>query len=301
MTTHQFTLDIDFSTLQHQHVYPVMLFIRDRNISYNLIFVISASQMKPPLATWKRVWSDLANPTPKSWLRNLFKDSPLVCDKMALWYLQYELCCQILVLCPQVLSKKWKIWEFQIDSVVRASFFQLRPSARVKAFLSRCDLEKVFHAFISSRLDCCNALYVGVCQTSIARLQFVQNAAACLVNQHIQMWPYHPVLSSLRWFPVHFRIQIKILMFVFKAINGLAPSDLSEILTLGNNERALRSSNHFILEVPRSWHKQSGDRSFAVASSKMWNKVPPNLRTIVDPVVLKSEIKTYLIELFFST
>lgn len=70
----------------------------------------------------------------------------------------------------------------QIDSVVRASFFQLRLLSKVKPFLSRADLEKAIHAFISSRIDYCNALYVGVHQTGLHRLQLVQNAAARLLT-----------------------------------------------------------------------------------------------------------------------
>lgn len=34
--------------------------------------------------------------------------------------------------------------------------------------------------FVSTRLDYCNAIYVGVSQASLSRLQLVQNAAARL-------------------------------------------------------------------------------------------------------------------------
>lgn len=50
----------------------------------------------------------------------------------------------------------------QINAVVKGSFFQLRGIARLKGFLSTKDMETVIHAFISSRLDYYNSLYVGV-------------------------------------------------------------------------------------------------------------------------------------------
>ena len=62
----------------------------------------------------------------------------------------------------------------QISSVVRCSFFQLRPIAKVKAYLPQKYLERVIHAFITSRPDYCNSLYV------VLDLQLVQNAAARL-------------------------------------------------------------------------------------------------------------------------
>ena len=52
----------------------------------------------------------------------------------------------------------------QVSSVVKASFFQLRLLAKVKPYLSQKDLEKVINAFITSRLDYCNSLYVGIDQ-----------------------------------------------------------------------------------------------------------------------------------------
>lgn len=47
----------------------------------------------------------------------------------------------------------------QINAVVKGSFFQLRTVAKLKSFLMESDLEKVIHAFITNRLDYCNALY----------------------------------------------------------------------------------------------------------------------------------------------
>lgn len=62
-------------------------------------------------------------------------------------------------------------FEKQISSIVRASFFQLRLLAKVKPFHSCHYIEKAIHASISSRLDYCKALYVGLTKSSISRLQ----------------------------------------------------------------------------------------------------------------------------------
>ena len=65
----------------------------------------------------------------------------------------------------------------QVNPVVKASFYQLCTIAKIKSFLSPKILEKVIHTFISSRLDYCNSLYTGISQSSLSRLQQVQNAA----------------------------------------------------------------------------------------------------------------------------
>ncbi len=81
----------------------------------------------------------------------------------------------------------------QIKSVVKSSFYQLRMISRLKPILSFKDLETVIHAFITSRLDYCNSLYVGICQRHLSRLQIVQNAS----DRHEKKDHITPVLSSL--------------------------------------------------------------------------------------------------------
>lgn len=54
--------------------------------------------------------------------------------------------------------------------------------SRLKPVLSFNDLERVIHAFISTRLGYCNALYKGISQANLARLQLVQNSAARLLT-----------------------------------------------------------------------------------------------------------------------
>lgn len=188
----------------------------------------------------------------------------------------------------------------QIDSVVRSSFYQLRVLTKVKPFLNRSDLEQTIHAFISSRIDYCNALYCGVSQSCLNRLQLVQNAAARFLTNTPRRQHITPVLFSLHWLPVSFRVDFKILLFVFKALNGLAPSYLSELLTIRDSGRSLRSSNQLLLEVPRTKSKHWGDRSFSVAGPRLWNKLPPDMRTITDLGLFKSRLKTHLFRLAFN-
>lgn len=67
-------------------------------------------------------------------------------------------------------------------------------------------------------------------------------------------------------------------MFVFKALNGLAPSYLSELLVV--RDHALTSTNQLLLDVPKS--KRWGDRAFSVAAPRLWNKLPAELRFLTE-------------------
>ena len=68
--------------------------------------------------------------------------------------------------------------ESHISSVCKSANFHLRNIAKIRKYLSLDTAEKVIHALVSSRLDCCNSLLVGLPATSTSRLQHVHNNAA---------------------------------------------------------------------------------------------------------------------------
>lgn len=186
----------------------------------------------------------------------------------------------------------------QINSVVRSSFYHLRSIAKLKAFLTVKDLETVIHAFISSRLDYCNSLYLGVAKSSLSRLQMVQNAAARLLTGTRKREHILPVLFSLHWLPVEYRVKFKVLLYVFKGLYGQAPQYITDLLHR-KCSRSLRSSNKLMLTVPRSRLKLKGDRAFSVAAPRLWNDLPEHLRLSSTVDSFKSSLKTYFFSLAF--
>ena len=182
----------------------------------------------------------------------------------------------------------------QITRVVQTCHYQLRNIAKIKPFLSKIDLEKVIHAFISSRLDFCNSLYSGLCKKSISRLQIIQNSAARLLTNTKKREHITPILAALHWLPVSFRIDFKILLMTFKACHGLAPTYISALLSPHVSGRCLRSSDMALLKVHPSRCVTRGDRAFAVRAPKLWNALPVELRRAKSVSSFKTLLKTHL-------
>ncbi len=128
------------------------------------------------------------------------------------------------------------------------------------------------------------------------RLQTVQNAAARLLTGTRKYEHITPVLLSLHWLPVHFKVEFQIVFLVFKVLNGLAPSYLSDLLRLRSPGRCLRSSNQKLLSVPRS----RSDWAFSIAGPKLWNSLPVSIRTIPTESLFKTRLKAYLFERAFN-
>ncbi len=76
-----------------------------------------------------------------------------------------------------------------------------------------------------------------------ARISAARNSAARIqtgtrTREHIT-----PILESLHWLTVRFHTDFKIIMLTYKALHGLAPNYLSELLTVYTPRRDLRSSD----------------------------------------------------------
>ena len=95
-------------------------------------------------------------------------------------------------------------FDTHVTKVVQSCFAQLRQQTKIRSFLSSADLEKVIHAFISSSLDYCNALYSGTSKQNIQRLQLIQNAAVSFLTRTKRCDHITPIPAALHWLPVSF-------------------------------------------------------------------------------------------------
>ncbi len=163
----------------------------------------------------------------------------------------------------------------------------------------RSELEMIIHAFVSSRLNHCNSLITCLSKSSINRLQPIQNAAARLLTRSIRSCHITPILASVHWVPVHFRIHFKILVFTYLSIHGQAPSYISELLHPYDSSRWLRSSDEGLLAVPQTRLKAKGDRAFDAVAPRLWNAFPLELRAVSSVIIFKKQLKAHLFDRHF--
>ena len=180
-----------------------------------------------------------------------------------------------------------------IKLIRKSAFYHLKNIARIRGYMSKQDLEKLIHAFISSRLDYCNSLFNGLPKKAIKQLQLIQNAAARVLTRTKKAEHITPVLKSLHWLPVNLRIDFKILLIVYKSLNGSGPHYISEMLLHYEPSRSLRSSGTGLLIVPRTKSKH-GEAAFSHYASHNWNKLPEHIRSAPTLPIFKSKLKTFM-------
>ena len=94
---------------------------------------------------------------------------------------------------------------------------QLRPTVKS---LPVDAARTLMQAFISMRLDYCNAALCGITDTLLRKQQSVQNAAARLLTQTGRREHITPVLRQLQWLPVSRRIDFKLAVLMYQISRG---------------------------------------------------------------------------------
>ena len=181
-----------------------------------------------------------------------------------------------------------------IKAICKKSYFHLRNLSKIRRYLSKDAQHKIVHAFISSNLDCNNALLYGLPKYQTDKLQRIQNSSARLVTRTKKQDHITPVLKSLHWLPVQSRIIYKILTLTYRCLHQKAPEYLTALIHPHNPPRNLRSSTSLLLDVPRSRLSHYGDWAFSVAGPRLWNRVPDALKSAASLDTFKINLKTYL-------
>ncbi|CAC5422802.1 unnamed protein product [Mytilus coruscus] len=142
------------------------------------------------------------------------------------------------------------IMEHQASAITKACFYQIRNIGRIRSLISVEACKTLVCSLVTSRLDYGNALLYGTNTNIISKLQWVQSTAARLITQKRKFDSITSVLISLHWLPIHYRCQYKLLLYVYKAQHGKAPSYLQDLITPYKPSRSLRSENSMLLHPP---------------------------------------------------
>ena len=177
-----------------------------------------------------------------------------------------------------------------VNSIIAHSYKLLKNIGRIRNILTNKYTETLVHAVIS-RLDYCNSLFVNMSKRNIFKLQKVQNAAARLVVKGKKQCSITSVFNELHWLKIEERIVFKVLLLVFKCLNGLCSNNLETLLRKLPNQ--CRSQNLSLLET-RWVNTKYGKRTFSYAGPKLWNMLPANVQSLKDVERFKKDIKTIL-------
>ena len=137
--------------------------------------------------------------------------------------------------------------------------FHLRNISRIRKYIPQDISIVLIKSLVMSRLMVC-------CMDSLNVLFLAQER----LRDHDSM---SRALMELHWLPVDKRIEYKLLLYMYKALHGLAPGYLCKLVVPYEPRRVLGSAESNLLTVPPGKPGKYGSRSFVKASAKLWNSL----------------------------
>ena len=125
---------------------------------------------------------------------------------------------------------------------------------------------------MSKRLDYFNSLLSGIAETDLTKLQCVLNRLACVVTKSPPFTRSVPLLRSLHWLPVKYRVHFKICLLTYRALHEEQPLYLRSLLATSLPSRSLRSNRGITLSIHRM-RTNTGARAFSSCAPSLWNNL----------------------------
>jgi len=157
----------------------------------------------------------------------------------------------------------------------------------------------LLHAFVTSRIDYCNIVFVGAPKSVTNKLQKVLNAATRVVsgtrkfNSGLTLLVY----ADLHWLEVSECIKYELCMTMYQCQDSTAPHYLMAPISETTSRHRLRSAASHQLKVPPHRRVTYGGRAFSAASPMTRNSLPKHLH---DPSNCTSVLSCLLKTFFFS-
>src|SRR6218665_2992144 len=169
-------------------------------------------------------------------------------------------------------------------SLCRACYYQLRQLRTVSRSLTSTAAATLVHSFVTSRLDYCSSLYIGLRATRLNCLHRVLRSAARLIGRvskfdHISAY----MRNALHWLPLSHPIEFRLAVLVWYSLIGQASvylTDLCRPSLSARSTRHLRSAEQGLLHVPFPRTSIIHNRAFSVVGSLVWNGLPLALRSL---------------------
>ena len=175
-----------------------------------------------------------------------------------------------------------------VNFLCRSVSLELRRIGHLRRHLAVDATKKLVSSFVLSRLD---SLLAGLPENMLDHLQRVQNNAARLVLGRRGRDHAKPLLRSLHWLPVRARIEYKVSTLCYGSRDSSAPAYFSDLLSVYQPSRSLRSADAGLMTVPRFKY---GKRAFSYIGPVTWNSLPKPLRDGPSLPSFKSNLKTFL-------
>ena len=149
-----------------------------------------------------------------------------------------------------------------VSAICSSCIYHIRDLRRIRCHLDLDSAKLLANALVSNPLDYCNSVLSGIAETDLTKLQRILNRLTRVVTKSLPFTRSFPLLRSLHWLPVKYRVHFKICLLTYKALHEEQPVYLRSLIATSLPSRSLRSNRGITLSVPRI-RTNTGARAFS--------------------------------------
>ena len=199
-----------------------------------------------------------------------------------------------------VIFDKEMTMEKHVNKMCKSVYFNLRNVSKIRNSLDIETAKTAVNALVTPHLDYCNGLLYGINTKLLDKLQVAQNSAVRLIKKLKKRDSVTCHRKNLHWLPIPARIEFKILMNTWKALNGQSPEYIKTLLQEKEPIGSLRSNDKLLLSTQiASGKNKMEDRAFSHSAPKLWNLTPLRIRTCNSLESFKKQLKTHLFQEYY--
>ena len=193
-----------------------------------------------------------------------------------------------------------------VSQLCGTCFYYIKDFKRIRPHLNLSIAKTIATALISSRLDYCNSLLSCLKGKDLDRLSRIQKILCRIVTKIPSRSSISTAMKKLHWLPLKYRIDFKMNLLTFKALNSGFPAYLKEYLTPFKSIKNTRRCNpdlNYLLEphvIPRQHTSPSYfQSSYAYLAPRLWNSLPVDARSAVSVFSFRRKLKHYYFKLAY--
>ena len=129
-----------------------------------------------------------------------------------------------------------------ISAICSSCIYHIQNLQRIRRHFDLESVKLLANALLSSRLDYCNSVLSGIAEMDLTKLQRILNCLARVVTKSPPFTHSVPLLRSLHWLPVKYRVHFKICLLTYRDLHEKQPVSLRSLIATSLSSRPLTSS-----------------------------------------------------------
>ena len=163
-----------------------------------------------------------------------------------------------------------------------------------KKYLSLETIQRMYFSIVDPHFRYCCSVWGCAGDTTLKKLQKLQNRAARVVTNSPFAKSSLPLISQLGWLTIKEIIDFEAASIVYKSLNGLAPPYMHSMfhkLSDSCNRNLRNTSTDLGIPLCKT---SNGQRSFSYRGVTVWNLLSYEIKTAPSLATFKMRLKSFL-------